>query len=231
MKSSRRIPPPVGGVIHFKAFFACIFRGRAKMKETPVGKNIFYGNVMHEVIWHGRGGQGVVIAAQILAESAYLQGFKGVTSAPTFGPERRGAPLTASTRISDAAIRTFAQIEKADIAVILDPSLFGVVDILGSLKPNGLILINTTQKAEEVAIKGCLNIATLDAAAIALRFHLLKEGAPMVNTPMLGVLSRASCLVSLEYMERGLKWKMSGTAAATNIAALRAAYEETSMRK
>ena len=56
---------------------------------------------MVEVIWHGRGGQGVVIAAQILAESAYLQGFKGVTSAPTFGPERRGAPLTASTRISD----------------------------------------------------------------------------------------------------------------------------------
>jgi 2-oxoacid:acceptor oxidoreductase gamma subunit (pyruvate/2-ketoisovalerate family) len=186
---------------------------------------------MHEVIWHGRGGQGIVIAAQILAESAYLQGFKGVTSAPTFGPERRGAPLTASTRISDTVIRTFAQIEKADIAVILDPSLFGVVDILGSLKPNGLILINTTQKAEEVAIKGCLNIATVDAAAIALRFHLLKEGAPMVNTPMLGVLSRASCLVSLEYMERGLKWKMSGTAAATNIAALRAAYEETNMKK
>src|SRR5512133_3523569 len=89
------------------------------------------GNTMFEVIWHGRGGQGVVIAAQILAESAYLQGFNGVTSAPTCGPERRGAPLTASTRISDTPIRTFSQIEKADIAVVLDPSLFHVVDILG----------------------------------------------------------------------------------------------------
>jgi 2-oxoacid:acceptor oxidoreductase gamma subunit (pyruvate/2-ketoisovalerate family) len=187
---------------------------------------------MHEVIWHGRGGQGVVIAAQILAESAYLQGFKGVTSAPTFGPERRGAPLTASTRISDTPIRTFSQIEKADIAVVLDPSLFGVVDILGSLKPKGLLLINTPQKAEEVdvGIKGCIGIATADAAAIAIRFHLIKEGAPMVNTPMLGVLSKASGLVSLEHLEKGLKWKLSGTAAATNIAALRAAYEEASIK-
>ncbi len=185
---------------------------------------------MHEVIWHGRGGQGVVIAAQILAESAYLQGFKGVTSAPTFGPERRGAPLTASTRISDTPIRTFAQIDKADIAVVLDPSLFGVVNILGSLKPEGLLIINTSQKADEVDCGGGRNVATVDAVEIALRFHLLKEGAPIVNTPMLGVFSRASGLISIEHLEKGLKWKLSGGAAATNIAALRAAYEETSMR-
>jgi len=185
---------------------------------------------MYEVIWHGRGGQGVVIAAQILAESAYLQGFKGVTSAPTFGPERRGAPLTASTRISDHPIRTFSQIEKADIAVVLDPSLFGIVNILGSLKPQGLLLINSPQKAEEFEIEGSWNIATLDAAAVAIRFHLIKEGAPMVNTPMLGVFSKASGLVSLEHLEKGLKWKLSGGAAATNIAALRAAYEESSLK-
>ncbi len=111
---------------------------------------------MVEVIWHGRGGQGVVIAAQILAESAYLQGFKGVTSAPTFGPERRGAPLTASTRISDTAIRTFSQIEKADIAVVLDPSLFGVVDIVGSLKPKGLLIINTHTEGGRIRHPGLL---------------------------------------------------------------------------
>ena len=186
---------------------------------------------MYEVIWHGRGGQGVVIAAQILAESAYLQGFKGVTSAPTFGPERRGAPLTASTRISDTPIRTFSQIVKADVAVVLDPSLFGAVDILGSLKPGGLIIINTVRKPDEIDLQGSLRIATLDAAAIALKFHLLKEGAPIVNTPMLGVFSKASGLVALEYLEKGLRWKLAGTAAATNIAALRAAYEETCIKK
>ncbi|MHB9097112.1 MAG: 2-oxoacid:acceptor oxidoreductase family protein [Syntrophales bacterium] len=186
---------------------------------------------MYEVIWHGRGGQGVVIAAQILAESAYLQGFKGVTSAPTFGPERRGAPLTASTRISDTPIRTFSQIEKADIAVVLDPSLFHVVDIMGSLKPKGWLIINTAQKADEVDNPNGLAIATADAGAIALRFHLLKEGAPMVNTPMLGVLSRAAGIVTIEHLEKGLKWKLTGGAAATNIAALRAAYDETDISK
>jgi len=185
---------------------------------------------MHEVIWHGRGGQGVVLAAQILAESAYLQGFKGVTSAPTFGPERRGAPLTASTRISDTPIRTFSQIEKADISVVLDPSLFSAVDILGSLKPGGLIVINTTQRPEEVDLQGNPRIATLDAAAIALRFHLIKEGAPIVNTPMLGAFSKASGLVSLDFLEKGLKWKLAGGVAATNIAALRAAYEEAAIK-
>lgn len=186
---------------------------------------------MHEVIWHGRGGQGVVLAAQILAESAYLQGFKGVTSAPTFGPERRGAPLTASTRISDTPIRTFSQIEQADIAVVLDPTLFGAVDILKSLKPGGLIVINTTQKPEEYDFQKSHPMATLDAASVALKFHLIKEGAPIVNTPMLGVFAKASGLVSLEFMEKGLKWKLTGTAAATNIAALKAAYEEALIRK
>ena len=180
---------------------------------------------MYEVIWHGRGGQGVVIAAQILAESAYLQGFKGVTSAPTFGPERRGAPLTASTRIADEAIRTFSQIAKADIAVVLDPSLLEVVDIAGSLKPGGLLIINTPKSASEIGVNG--NVATLDAAGVAIRFHLFKEGAPIVNTPMLGVFAKATGLVSLESIEKGLKWKISGTAATTNIAALRAAFEET----
>jgi 2-oxoacid:acceptor oxidoreductase gamma subunit (pyruvate/2-ketoisovalerate family) len=193
-------------------------------------KFIDEGKDMIEVIWHGRGGQGVVIAAQILAEAAYLQGFKGVTSAPTFGPERRGAPLTASTRISDTVIRTFSQIEKADIAVVLDPSLFGAVNILASLKPNGWLIVNTTKKPEELDIQDGIHVATADAAAIALRFHLLKEGAPIVNTPMLGVFSKASKLVDLEHMEKGLKWKLSGTAIATNIAALKSAYDEANIK-
>src|SRR5512138_2430217 len=109
---------------------------------------------MHEVIWHGRGGQGVVIAAQILAESAYLQSFKGVTSAPTFGPERRGAPVTASTRIAGEPIRTFSQIEMADTAIVMDESLFKVVDIASKVKKGGLIIINTALP-EKIKMNGC----------------------------------------------------------------------------
>ena len=185
---------------------------------------------MHEVIWYGRGGQGVVVAAQILAESAYFQGFKVVTSVPTFGPERRGAPLTASTRISDEPIRVFSQIEFADVAVVLDESLIQTVNVMGSLKEDGILIINTPMPADQVDIKGCRCIATVDAAGIALRHRLVRDGAPVVNTPLLGALSRATGLVSLEFLVNGLKHKLSGGVVETNILALRAAFEETTIR-
>ncbi|MDI6726378.1 MAG: 2-oxoacid:acceptor oxidoreductase family protein [Smithellaceae bacterium] len=186
---------------------------------------------MYEIIWHGRGGQGVVVVAHILAEAAYLQGYKGVTSAPTFGPERRGAPVTASTRIADEPIRTYAQIEKADIAVVLDPSLLRVVNVLGSLKENGLLIINThQQKPEQLGLNGSYNLAIVDAVSIALRHELIREGAPVVNTPLLGSFARAAGLVSLECLEKGLAWKLSGGVLAANILALKAAYEETRLK-
>jgi 2-oxoacid:acceptor oxidoreductase gamma subunit (pyruvate/2-ketoisovalerate family) len=183
--------------------------------------------IMHEIIWHGRGGQGVVVAAQILAESAYWQGYKGVTSAPTFGPERRGAPLTASTRISDDPLRTFSQIEFADIAVVLDPSLLKVVDIQSSLKEGGLIIINTNLQPGDFHLRTGLRIAVVDAVKVALNFHLLKEGAPVVNTPLLGAFARAAGLVSLEAIENGLKKKLPAKVVAVNSQALKAAYEQT----
>jgi 2-oxoacid:acceptor oxidoreductase gamma subunit (pyruvate/2-ketoisovalerate family) len=182
---------------------------------------------MHEIIWHGRGGQGVVVGAQILAEAAYRQGFKGVTSAPTFGPERRGAPLTASTRISDEPIRTFSQIEFADIAVVLDSSLLEVVDIQSSIKEGGIFIINTNLNPGHIKIKKGLKLACIDAAKIARKHRLVKEGAPLVNTPLLGAFARTSNLISLTYLEQGLKWKLSPKVAAPNILALKEAYEQT----
>lgn len=182
---------------------------------------------MYEVVWHGRGGQGVVVVAQILAESAYLQGFKGVTSAPTFGPERRGAPLTASTRISSDSIRMVSQIERADISVVLDPSLFSVVNILGTLKEGGLIIINTFLKPDELSLGVKIKVATVDAVAVAMRHRLIREGKPILNTPMLGAFARAANIVSIEAIEKGLKSKLSSAVSAANIAALKDAFEET----
>jgi len=186
---------------------------------------------MNEIIWYGRGGQGVVIAAQILAESAFLQGFKGVTSAPTFGPERRGAPLTASTRIADEPLRTFSQIELADIAVVLDSSLLKTIDVQSSVKGGGLIIINTGLSPADFTFRKNMRSATLDAVRIAVNHHLLKEGAPIVNTPMLGAFARAAGLVALEYMEKGLRKKLPPRLAEANIASLKEAYLETKLGK
>ncbi len=182
---------------------------------------------MHEIIWHGRGGQGVVLAAQILAEAAYIQGFRGVTSAPTFGPERRGAPLTASTRISDRPVRTFSQIASADIAVILDESLLEAATGAGRIKENGMIIVNTTLTPEQIGTRGDFSVATVDAAGIAREHHLSMSGVPVVNTPLLGALSMASGLVSLENIEKGIRKKMSRSKASFNFQAIRTAFERT----
>jgi len=186
---------------------------------------------MKEILWHGRGGQGVVIAAQILAEAAYLQGFRGVTSAPTFGPERRGAPVTASTRIADEPIRTFSQIEQADIAVVLDDTLFKVVDILSRLREGGLIIINTPLAADQAGINGCYDIATVDAVGIALKHYLIKEGAPVINTPLLGAVARATGIVSLEHIEKALQGKLPREAVARNFTTVKDAYDKTNIRQ
>ncbi|OPY09902.1 MAG: NADH-dependent phenylglyoxylate dehydrogenase subunit gamma [Syntrophaceae bacterium PtaB.Bin095] len=173
----------------------------------------------------------MVVAAQILAEAAYLEGFKGVTSAPTFGPERRGAPLTASTRIADDPIRTFSQIEFADITVVLDDSLFDVVDILGKVRAGGLLIINTTRPADHFKVPAEIGLATVDAATVSIKQHLIKEGAPVVNTPMLGAFARASGMVSLDNLEKALRGKLSREAVLKNFASVKAAYEATEVRE
>lgn len=186
---------------------------------------------MKEIIWFGRGGQGAVVAAQILAESAYLEGFKGVTSAPTFGPERRGAPVTASTRISEDPIRMFSQVEMADIAIVLDETLLGVVDVKGRVRKGGTIIVNTSCKPEDAAINGDFDVATVDATGIALKLRLLKEGAPVINTPLLGAFAKATGVVSLENIEKALRSKLPAAVALQNFETVRAAYEGTVVKK
>lgn len=168
-----------------------------------------------------------MLVAQILAEAAYIQGFRGVTSAPTFGPERRGAPLTASTRISDEPIRTFSQIASADIAVILDESLLREATEAGRIKEEGLIIVNTTLTPEQIETEGNVSVATVDAAGIAWEHHLSMSGVPVVNTPLLGALSMVSRLVTLENIEKGLRKKMPSGRASLNFQAVRTAFERT----
>jgi pyruvate ferredoxin oxidoreductase gamma subunit len=146
-----------------------------------------------EISWFGRGGQGAVTASVILAEAAsyenlYSQAF------PEFGPERRGAPVKAYTRISKTPIRTRSPIINPDIIVVLDSSL-PYSQYIKNLKSNGFLIINTKLSAKEVLNN--LNIpkvAVVDATSIALK----NIKAPIVNVAMLGALSKVLRLVSIE---------------------------------
>ncbi len=184
---------------------------------------------MFEIIWHGRGGQGVVLASEVLAESAYIQGYRGVTSAPTFGPERRGAPLTASTRIDDEPIRTFSQIALADIVVVLDETLFYVVDIYDRLREGGLLVVNSSKPPERFRSekKPTIGTASVDALLIARECGLTAGDVPVVNTPLLGALARAWDVLSMDSIEQGLARKMSAAGASDNMKAAWMAFERT----
>jgi len=154
---------------------------------------------MLEIRFHGRGGQGAVKASDILAMAAFAEG-KEVQAFPFFGVERRGAPVTAFTRISDEEIRIHSYIYEPDVLVILDPSLIGAVPLTDGLKPSGSIIVNTSRKPDELVFEGTDNpkVFTADCSAIAQKYKLGSVAAPIVNTAILGAISKATGLVSID---------------------------------
>jgi 2-oxoacid:acceptor oxidoreductase gamma subunit (pyruvate/2-ketoisovalerate family) len=180
-----------------------------------------------EIRWHGRGGQGAITSANLLAEAAYHAGFKGVTSAPAFGAERRGAPVTASTRLSSEPLRHFSQVEQPDIVVILDDSLLSSANAIRGLAPSGHVIINSRYSPESFELSNGYRIAAADANAAAEEAGLWVSGVLMVNTAMLGVIARATDLITLEHIERTFKNAFSARAAAKNFKAACRTYEST----
>ncbi|MDD3627157.1 MAG: 2-oxoacid:acceptor oxidoreductase family protein [bacterium] len=163
---------------------------------------------MIEIRFHGRGGQGAVKASDIFALAAFSEG-KEVQSFPFFGVERRGAPVTAYTRISDGEIRIHCYIYDPDIVVVLDPSLIGAVDLTEGLKENGKILLNTQRDPKEFldlakGIKGA-KIYTVDATSIAVKHGLGSAAAPIVNTAILGALAKISNMASIDNVMNSIK--------------------------
>lgn len=183
------------------------------------------------VTWHGRGGQGAVTAAMILAEAAYLDGYKGVTAAPFFGVERRGAPITATTRFSRRPIRTLSPTAKADVVVVLDERLMRAVDVLGGLKPDGLLILNSSGSPEKFCADVDIAVATSDADSIAQEVGLVVAGTVLINTSLLGAFSRASSLVSMESLEKAISKHFNPKAAQLNIQGARLTYEATRVNR
>ena len=164
-----------------------------------------HGDRMIEIRFHGRGGQGSVIASKILAKAFFLEG-KYVSSFPYFGVERRGAPVTAFTRVDDKPIRARYQIYEPDYVIVLDPSLLKAVDVLKGLKRNGWVLVNTMKSPEELKKQmDHHRIATVDATSIAIKHHLGSQAVPIVNTAILGAFARMSGLVKIETVMEAIR--------------------------
>jgi pyruvate ferredoxin oxidoreductase gamma subunit len=182
---------------------------------------------MHEIRWHGRGGQGAVTSAKILADAAFRGGFVGVTSQPSFGAERRGAPITASTRLADEPLRVLSQVTEPDHIVVLDESLLGVANATAGVKPGGMVIVNTSKEPAELGLREDLLVVTSDVTGAAQAVDLIVGGQPMVSTAILGAFARATGLVSMEDVEAAISHAFSGSAAKKNIEAARIAFECT----
>lgn len=179
-----------------------------------------------EVRWHGRGGQGAVTSAELVALAAINSGKYG-QSFPSFGPERRGAPVLAFLRVSEnEPIRVRTEIVDPDIVVVLDPSLLRIVDVTSGLKKKGTLVINTKKAPEEIkaAHGNGYRLATVDATAIARK----ELGLPITNTTMIGALLKASGLVDIDTVIGPLEHRF-GRVANKNIAAMKSAYEQTAI--
>ncbi len=180
-----------------------------------------------EIRWHGRGGQGAVTSAELVAQAAINEG-KYAQAFPAFGAERRGAPVVAFVRISsNEPIRVRAEIAEPDVVVVLDPSLLRIVDVTSGLKASGMLVVNTKKPPEQIKQEFSITwtLATVDATKIAQ--ELL--GVPIVNTSMIGALLKATGVVKLESLFEPLRQRF-GRLAERNIEAMKRAHEDTLVR-
>lgn len=180
---------------------------------------------MIEVRFHGRGGQGGVTSAEMLATAAINEG-KFAQAFPSFGPERRGAPVVAFARVSEAQIRNRTKVYTPQVVVVLDPSVLSIVDVTEGMAEDGMLVINSGKSAAELRqTYGFRSALTqVDATHIAMA----ELGLPITNTTMLGALLRGRELVPVDSLVAPLE-KRFGRIAARNIKAMRRAFDEATV--
>lgn len=182
---------------------------------------------MFQIRIHGRGGQGVVTAAEMLSIAAFNEG-RFAQAFPSFGSERTGAPVVAFCRIDDREIRLREPIMQPDALIIQDPTLLHQVDVFAGLGSDGFILINTARTFEELGVGEFMRgfpperLCTVPATELALK-HV---GRPVPNAALLGGFAAASRRISIESVTAAIRERFSGRVADGNVAAAQAAYDE-----
>ncbi|OQA38992.1 MAG: NADH-dependent phenylglyoxylate dehydrogenase subunit gamma [Parcubacteria group bacterium ADurb.Bin316] len=181
---------------------------------------------MKQIRIHGRGGQGVVTAAELIAIAAFYEGHTS-QAFPSFGVERTGAPIEAFARIDDKPIRTREHIYRPDFLIIQDATLLLAVDVAKGCNPKTIAIINTAKPKAEIKINLPMeNIHAIDATKIALE----EIGKNIVNTVILGAFAKTSGLISLKSLEKAIKQKFSEKGEeiiSKNIKAITRAYNLT----
>lgn len=178
---------------------------------------------MLEIIIHGRGGQGAVIASEILASALFKEG-KQVQTFPSFGSERRGAPVAAFLRADDKPVMLRCQIYNPDNLIILDSSLIDNPAIFKTLKKGGWAVANTNRNLSEIDYLKDFKVAAVDATGIAVKNGLGSASTAVVNTATLGAFARATGLVKLESVLIAIE-EFVPVKLKENAAAARQAYE------
>ena len=179
-------------------------------------------NSLIEIRWHGRGGQGAVTSAEQLALAAIAEG-KYAQAFPSFGPERRGAPVQAFNRVdSQSPVRIRADINEPDHVVVLDPSLLGKINVTSGLKKGGWVIVNTRKTPQEIKTEFKIDfaVATVNASKIARDSKI-----PTVNTTVLGAVIKVTGVVDKKSVVEPLK-KRFGKLAEVNIKVMETAYEQ-----
>jgi len=182
---------------------------------------------MFQIRVHGRGGQGVVTATEMLSVAAFAEG-RHAQAFPSFGSERTGAPVVAFCRIDDKEIRLREPIMQPDALIIQDPTLLHQVDVFAGFKPDGYVLLNTRHSFAELGLGDILKqhrserFCTLHATELGLK-HV---GRPIPNVPLLAGFAALSGLIKLESVIKAINEKFSGKVAEGNIAAATEAYTQ-----
>ena len=180
-----------------------------------------------EIVFHGRGGQGAVTAARLLAMAAFKSGYKGVQAYPFFGAERRGAPVRAFFRMSKEPIKIHSMIKSPDAVVVLDDSLLDLVDVTKDLKEGGTIIVNTSnaEKIKERVDPQKYKLYAVDCTSIALDLGLVIAGVPVVNTAILGAVGKVFN-IPVENLVEAIKENWKGEIAEKNSEAIMRAFNE-----
>ena len=170
---------------------------------------------MTEILWHGRGGQGAFTAARLLGDAYSLKDNAYALAFPSFGPERRGAPIRAFTKLDKKPLGNRSEITRSNYSIFLDDTLFNEKSFR-ELKQNGIILLNTKKTFDDP------RVITLDGDSIAERIL----GLPITNTILLGAFAAVSREITLEDINKAIRQTMPHRLHEKNIAAVKAAFEE-----